>query len=180
MYKAGIGRSILIEISGVLFAVVIVLWTIKKFLTENFDGLSFAEIIFHMKVPMEGTSTDMISQYFSENAVVLIILAIFVVLINVVIIKVKTLLLNRLTYITAFICSLAVFIGVGFNCVNEIGLITYLQNQFESSKFIEENYVKPDKVNLAFPEKKRRRLQMIIMYGGDLKTENFKVMPKRK
>ena len=43
------------------------------------------------------------------------------------------------------------FLLMGGMCLNQLGMVEYLKNQMESSKFIEDNYVKPDTVNVTFP-----------------------------
>ena len=162
MQKSGIFKYIILVISNILILTIVIFYTIKDFLIENFSDLSFAEIVFHLKVPMEGTSTDMVSEYFKAKSSILIITVLCLVAANICILKIKQLLLNRLTYIFSFGCSMITFLLIGGMCLNQLGMVEYLKNQMESSKFIEDNYVKPDTVNVTFPEKKRNLIYIFM------------------
>ena len=151
LQKSGIFKYIILVISNILILTIVIFYTIKDFLIENFSDLSFAEIVFHLKVPMEGTSTDMVSEYFKAKSSILIITVLCLVAANICILKIKQLLLIRLTYIFSFGCSMIAFLLMGGMCLNQLGMVEYLKNQMESSKFIEDNYVKPDTVNVTFP-----------------------------
>ena len=50
-------------ISMVLLAGAVILYTVYLFLKKNFNGLSWEEIVFHLKVPMKGTSNEMTFDY---------------------------------------------------------------------------------------------------------------------
>lgn len=162
LQKSGIFKYIILVISNILILTIVIFYTIKDFLIENFSDLSFAEIVFHLKVPMEGTSTDMVSEYFKAKSSILIITVLCLVAANICILKIKQLLLNRLTYIFSFDCSMIAFLLIGGMCLNQLGMVEYLKNQMESSKFIEDNYVKPDTVNVTFPEKKRNLIYIFM------------------
>lgn len=162
LQKSGIFKYIILVISNILILTIVIFYTIKDFLIENFSDLSFAEIVFHLKVPMEGTSTDIVSEYFKAKSSILIITVLCLVAANICILKIKQLLLNRLTYIFSFGCSMIAFLLIGGMCLNQLGMVEYLKNQMESSKFIEDNYVKPDTVNVTFPEKKRNLIYIFM------------------
>ena len=111
---------------------------------------------------MEGTSTDMFSEYFKSKTVVLAVTVVCLAVVDVCILKIKEILFNRLTYIAFLVCSLAAFIGGGVICFKQLGVSDYIKVQMQSSKFIEDNYVKPDTVSLTFPEKKRNLIYIFM------------------
>lgn len=162
LQEKGLFRYIVLIVSNIFVIVITILYTVKDFLIENFSGLSFSEIVFHLKVPMEGTSTDMFSEYFKSKTVVLVVTVVCLAAVDVCILKIKKVLFNRLTYIAFLGCSLAVFIGGGVICLKQLGVSDYIKSQMQSSKFIEDNYVKPDTVSLAFPEKKRNLIYIFM------------------
>ena len=43
-------------LSAVILIIAVILYTVYLFLKKNFNGLSWEEIVFHLKVPMKGTS----------------------------------------------------------------------------------------------------------------------------
>ncbi len=51
-------------LSAVILIIAVILYTVYLFLKKNFNGLSWEEIVFHLKVPMKGTSNEMILDYF--------------------------------------------------------------------------------------------------------------------
>ena len=51
-------------LSAAILIIAAILYTVYLFLKKNFNGLSWEEIVFHLKVPMKGTSNEMILDYF--------------------------------------------------------------------------------------------------------------------
>lgn len=124
----------------------------------NYFGLScFEQIIFHLKVPLEGTNTQFIKDWF------------------------------RICFLKACIYAIALYIpcripayGTYYSqiCVGsficcilyalyKIKLVEYIINQFRTTDLYEKYYVDGKNVNITFPEKKRN---LILLYVESLET----------
>ena len=138
-------------------------------LFDNFGNLTMDELIFHLKVPLEGTSTDMVWKYLRDCVWKILILT---TLISTILIypiikdlkfvkKIKTSQKKR-TAIISFVISIIVLIGSMSTVIAETNLIAYIKNQINNSKFIAEEYVAPEKTKIEFPEQKRNLIYIFL------------------
>lgn len=124
----------------------------------NYFGLScFEQIIFHLKVPLEGTNTQFMKDWF------------------------------RICFLKACVYAIALYIpccipaygnyhsqicACSFTCriiyaLYKIKLVEYIINQFRTTDLYENYYVDGKDVNITFPEKKRN---LILLYVESLET----------
>ena len=138
-------------------------------LYNAFGNLTMEELIFHIKVPLEGTSTDMIWKYLRESVWKILILT---TLISAILIypiikdikfikKVKTSKKKR-TPVISLAISIVVLIANITSIVEKTDLDVYIANQINDSKFIEEEYVAPEKTKIEFPEQKRNLIYIFL------------------
>ena len=140
-----------------------------EWLYETFGHLSMDEIIFHLKVPMEGTNTDIVYLYIKECLwkVILPTLIISIILIYPMLKDIK--IINKIHTSkrrrTALISS-CIAVAILVVSVNKITSATdikqYVTDQLNSSTFIQDEYVAPEKVALEFPEKKRNLIYIFL------------------
>lgn len=124
----------------------------------NYFGLScFEQIIFHLKVPLEGTNTQFLKDWLRICLLKAVIFATALYL---------------PCYIPAYgqyyeeICVGSFVFSILF-ALYKIKLVEYIVNQFRSTDLYEKYYVDGKKVNITFPEKKRN---LILLYVESLET----------
>lgn len=141
----------------------------------NFGGVTFNEILFHMNTPLRGTGEDYVHTYITK-AVLPAVGIIVEVLVLLFIIrsllqlfpkawdKVKAVLAKVQKYrVWAALAVIIVWLGAAsVRAQNWFGFLDFLQNVMQRTKFFEEEYVDPKNVNLAFPEKKRNLIYILV------------------
>ncbi len=125
-------------ISSLLFFSAI--WAVKYF------GLScFEQIIFHLKVPLEGTNSDVIKDWFkmcfSKGLLLTIAFAI----------------VTKYPH-TLFIASVLLLIGAAIY----VGLFGWIINRFRATSLYEDYFVDAKDVNITFPDKKRNLIYIFM------------------
>ena len=146
---------------------------------ENVGVVSIDEVIFHLKVPLEGTSHTMINDFILKCVVPTLLIFIIIVVLfqkrykyeSIFTIKVfkKEIKTNLKNIIKIFCLIIGLFVLVmQLSDINKKFKITeYIKLQKQNSKFIEENYVDPKSVKITFPDKKRN---LIYIYLESMET----------
>ena len=155
-------RKMIYVLAFLIGAVTYILFTVEQFLLNSFSNMSLEELVFHLKVPMKGTSNNMIADYFKQSAGFLILLAIVLLILIIVLYWRKGLRNCKFVNTTALLFSLIIFIGNLVYFSNQVHAISYIKNQVTSSKFIEEHYVDPEQVTITFPEHKRNLVYIYL------------------
>lgn len=145
---------IIISLSIAFFLTISISW-----LYANFGYLTLEEIVFHLKVPMKGTSTDMIWKYLKQCPWKIIALTIIV----------SILLIKRMKEsdnlkdikISVGIATLLFIVSIT-HIVIATDIVGYVYNQTNKSTFIAEEYVNPEEVNIQFPEQKRNLIYIFL------------------
>ncbi len=120
----------------------------------NYFGLSGVEqIVFHLKVPLEGTNKEFIKDWFSLCLLRAIIITILFTILAIAF-------QSKLILIIAMIAFLIYAIW-------RIQLIPYLLHQLQSTSLYEEYYVDGKEVELRFPQQKRN---IVHIYVESLET----------
>lgn len=144
-----------------------------NWLYNNFGNLSFEEIIFHLKVPLEGTNDSFIFNYIKEALPKIIIYTALVSAIlfidNIIKIKkrIKNELLRNLKAIykairfKTLIAIILLIISIIYAC-QKTQILNYIKNMTNESKIIEENYVSSEKIELKFPEEKQNLIYIFM------------------
>ena len=173
--KMIIGLIIIILLLIAFGATVTIEW-----LYDTFGHLSMDEIIFHLKVPMEGTNTDIIFIFIQECLLKVIIptgiisfILIYPMVRNLKFIddKIHTS-EKRRTVVFSF--SIAILIlGVSIkNIIDTTDIKEYIQSQLDDSHFIEKEYIDSQKVNIKFGEEKRN---LIYIYLESMETTYYSI-----
>lgn len=140
-----------------------------EWLYDSFGHLSMDEIIFHFKVPMEGTNTDMVWVYMKEclwkiiiPTVILSFFLIYPMVKDLKIVRSIQTSKKRRTVIVGLCISMLILTGGIYNVLKTSDILEYIENQTNASKFIEEEYVEPGETNIEFPEQKRNLIYIFL------------------
>lgn len=148
-----------VTISGLL------IYNLIQWMMMTWEDLNVDEIIFHLKVPLEGTSQDLITQVVNYSLPSVILLLFFLVVIGLKIRK-NIKMTVRFLGITAAISGVSAFSTFSL-AADQYGLWEYLENKKMESRFIEANYIDPRNVSMYFPEQKRN---LIYIYLESMET----------
>lgn len=119
--------------------------TFSTFWAFDYFGLScFEQIVFHLKVPLEGANSAFIKDWFR--------MCLFKSLIALVI---YVLILSQIGQSFRMPIALSILTVCFIYCAIKIGLVRYLIDQFSTSDLYEKEYVDPNQTKITFPEKKR-------------------------
>ena len=147
--------SYIIIVVCVLIAVITTI--IIDWLYNSFGNLKINEIVFQLKVPMDGTNTQLIWDFAKQCPWKIVVLT--------------TILIFALIYPTkkwkkAMLISTYASIFLLIISTTRILVVTdvfgYIANQVNTSLFIEEEYVKPEEVDIQFPEQKRNLIYIFL------------------
>lgn len=154
---------------------------VYRFFAEQFDDISFGEILFHLKVPIKGTGESIFEEIFEFIRMPVIIGTIVLIIFIALFLYFKIVRNNKIT-VRAVGCAVGVFWIVTISLAfRDFGVISYLKAYSQKSAFIEEEYTDPDTVSLHFPEKKRNLIYIYLESmestfiseenGGTMKTD---------
>lgn len=146
---------------ALISAIGLIIYKLAGWVLDTWGLLSMDEIIFHLKVPLEGTNTDIIVA--GINACVpLAILAFFMMIIF----SIGMMKQKKIIALCCLCLIMVICVDSGVKAVNvaytELGVGEYLENQGKSSTFIQEEYVDPRNVQITFPEEKRNLIYIFL------------------
>ena len=158
---------------GVFFIVFSVVLLISAFWgLRTFDNVCLEEIIFQLLVPMKGANTSYFLNYFLYALIPIVTLSIILLILYLheeqykidlklnIKKKKKEINFNFLSNKNFYVVLL--FIFTIFYTFKNYDVINFVNNQFTTSNFIEENYVDPNTVKLEFPKKKRNLIYIYL------------------
>lgn len=147
-------QFVLYILSLINFAVIFVGSSVYLFVSNKVSEINLEEMLFHMKAPIKGTGGNLIEGYLRSNMVSLLLIAF--ALIGLVFIFFHTKIRYHVrTCLCIFLVSIFIMLFGGVRLFILIDAPQYIKNQMTASKFIEENYIKPEKTNITFPKHKR-------------------------
>lgn len=163
-------RKVLVCVAIVTFlliafgATVIIEW-----LYDTFGHLSIDEIIFHLKVPMEGTNTDIVWTGIKE-CLWKVIIPVGILSFMLIYPMVKDLKIvhsihtseRKRTVFTSLCISVVILMVSVSNVIVTTDIVQYIRNQNNDSKFIADEYVNPETTNIEFPEEKRNLIYIFL------------------
>ena len=126
-----------------------ILYNLGNWVLDTWGLLSIDEIIFHLKVPLDGTNSDVVLDGINACvplAVLVLFLSIFLIIG----------LRNKHGK-----CMIALFL-VAYEVYDELDVKEYLVSQKKESHFIEQNYVDPRTTKITFPEQKRNLIYIYL------------------
>ena len=175
MKKKIIGLIIIILLLIAFGATVTIEW-----LYDTFGHLSIDEIIFHLKVPIEGTNTDIIFIFFKECLLKVIVptgilsfILIYPMVRNIKFIddKIHTSEKRRIAVLSFSIAILILGISIK-KIIDTTDIIQYIESQLDDSHFIENEYVNPQNVDIKFGEEKRN---LIYIYLESMESTYYSI-----
>ena len=150
-----------------------------NWIATNVGIVSIDEIIFHIKVPLTGTSQSMINDIIIRAVMPVVVLFILIVILLYkkhkysFILEIRlfkkefTIRIRRLIIMILFLLNTAGIIFQIVDIENKFKIIDYIKAQTLTSNFIELNYVDPKTTKLTFPEEKRN---LIYIYLESMET----------
>ena len=151
-----------------------------EWMYNTFGHLSLDEIVFHIKLPMDGANTDIIFKYIWQSIPIIIMCTVVVSFLLIYPIK-KNIKINKIkvntaekkrTKIISLILAIGVLVTSVVRAVNITNLVSYIKNQIDTSEFIEKEYIDPSKINFEFPEKKRN---LIYIYLESMESTYYSI-----
>ncbi len=148
-------------------------------LYETFGHLSMDEIVFHLKVPIQGTNTDIIFT-FMKQCLWKVILPTAIIAFALIYPMVKDIKLiheihtseRRRTVVVSLTISILILIVSIDKIIETTDIKEYIENQTHDSNFIAKEYVRPEKNNIEFPEEKRN---LIYIFLESMETTYYSV-----
>lgn len=179
----GRGNDLKHRIQTILFYLAIFLLLLASFSLnwtgDNFGGVGFDEIMFHLNMPLKGAGQSFVGSYIRKA---LIPAAGIVVEIIIGKALLKTFLgqtkkeklfrlykyctISRILIILIWACAVSVRAQKWF------GFFDYVKSIVQRSNFIAEEYISPQNVTLTFPDKKRN-LIYIFVESGETSTQDI-------
>lgn len=150
-----------------------------EWLYDTFGHLSMDEIIFNLKVPIQGANTDIIYTFVKEclwklimpTAIISFVL-IYPMVKDIKIIKEIHTSERRRTVFASLSISILILIVSINKIVKTTDIKEYIESQTHNSNFIAKEYVKPEKTKIEFPESKRN---LIYIFLESMETTYYSV-----
>lgn len=145
--------------------------------TRNVYGkTSIDQILFHLQVPIEGSSTDLAIITIYECFIKSFLIFILLLLINKLLTHIlkdnyiKLVYKNKQLNLIPFdfknrfwlFCSLSILLFILISTINYYDIIEFAKDAFTNSNFIEDNYIDPNTVELTFPDEKRNLIYIFV------------------
>ena len=144
----------LVTVLGVLISSLIY-WVLKVWADLTVD-----EIIFHLKVPLTGTNSELIKDA--------IITCLPPVIVTIVLVSLAFWVSRGKKKLRIILSNVFMVIAIGmmsyriWTAIDRLELVEYFANRQNESDFIEDNYVDPRNVKIEFPEKKRNLIYIYL------------------
>ncbi|QUO33471.1 LTA synthase family protein [Faecalicatena sp. Marseille-Q4148] len=138
----------------------VVSYYLAQWVIDTWGLLTMDEIVFHLKVPLEGTNEDMVWEAVNLCVPVAIVAVLTLLIVWIAVRKRK--ITKYLVWIG--VMSFAVFLvkhSVDY-IWEELSVDDYLKSQKTQSTFIQDNYVDPRSVQITFPEQKRNLIYIFL------------------
>lgn len=137
-----------------------ILYNLGNWVLDTWGLLSIDEIIFHLKVPLDGTNSDVVLD--GINACVpLAVLVLFLSIFLIIGLRNK----HGKCMIALFLVAVIACGSAGraaYEAYDELDVKEYLVSQKKESHFIEQNYVDPRTTKITFPEQKRNLIYIYL------------------
>lgn len=137
-----------------------ILYNLSNWVLDTWGLLSIDEIIFHLKVPLDGTNSDVVLD--GINACVpLAVLVLFLSIFLIIGLRNK----HGKCMIALFLVAVIACGSAGraaYEVYDELDVKEYLVSQKKESHFIEQNYVDPRTTKITFPEQKRNLIYIYL------------------
>lgn len=159
-FTKGILDTVFTVASVLCLFLAVVSYYLAKWVIDTWGLLTIDEIIFHLKVPLEGTNEEMVWE-----AVNLCVPVALIAVLSLMIIFIALRKRNFTRYFIWFsVMAFSIFLvkhSVDY-VWNELKVDDYIESQKTQSTFIQDNYVDPRSVEITFPEQKRNLIYIFL------------------
>lgn len=145
---------------SLLSALAMIIYKLSGWVMDTWGLLSIDEIIFHLKVPLEGTNTDVIID--GINACVPLAVMIFLMMITYLIGMKNKKKIALLCMLLVMCISVETGVKAAYGVYVDLDVENYLESQKKESNFIQVEYVDPRSVSITFPEQKRNLIYIFL------------------
>lgn len=130
---------------------------IIQWLYNSFGNLTINEIVFQLKVPMQGTSTQMVWDFLKQCPLKIIIITVILAFVLIYPTKKtsKSVLISTIASVIILIISTTRIFAI-------TDVAGYITSQINTSEFIEQEYVNPENVEIKFPDQKRNLIYIFL------------------
>lgn len=178
------GNIVYLFLMYLLFMLSRLIYFAMNWSLEEYGEIPFGQIVFHLKVPLKGTSNDIIMGFISgflhDSLIVLIVALIFAIVLSIFNLKqkkeclinisfnckkkVRTLSIRviRLVRITTAAFVICNFVFDLVFVYNKLGIGEYLRDMRTPSTIFEDYYVDPAKADITFPEYKKNLIYIFL------------------
>lgn len=187
MMKSSKKLRVVLVLIGLFYFIVSFLVEAANWLQTTWDDISFATVVYQLSTPLKGTNSDIIVDFCTtvftaaviKTAVVCVLYYALVKIFAQLYIKFDFQLFSKSFSLSAgkkfqqvgkivFLVLLVFFSYQSiYGKVKELGIDSYVKSIQESSTIFEDYYVKPDSVDIKFPEKKRN---LLFIYLESMET----------
>lgn len=130
---------------------------------DTFDSLDFSEIVYHLKVPIEGTSSTILSSFFINSLLFSLFVAMgLYLLICYLCNRYREKKLFAIVAKKQLLVGLVIFLILGCFSFVRVNALDYVLAITTQSTFIEEHYVDGRNINLEFPNEKRNLIYIYL------------------
>lgn len=158
-------RRIFIVLSAVLFTLGVFVFFAARWLMKTWANLTMDELMYHMGANLEGTNPDIIKNALLMYGLpILIVSAVFIV--GLVLLRKKKN-FQTILAISGIVVSIVAVIATFVKLNSKLAITEYIEQNRQTSEFIEENYIAPQDVELTFPEQRRN---LIYIYLESMET----------
>ena len=176
-------RNFLILLITIGFLLSLVLYRLVDWTIINFADLTFEKVVFHLRVPLEGTDSNFVSSaieysLFPNLRITLLLLIALLIYENgrksiYISAKIKGYPVKKSEYKlklwpvpfmkrTIVIATIFMIVASIMKADKSLELFSYIKSQLNQSTFIEENYADPSKTSISFPEVKRNLIMIYL------------------
>ncbi|MGM9941394.1 MAG: sulfatase-like hydrolase/transferase [Bulleidia sp.] len=147
--------------SGLIGLFGIFLMFVVKWLFDTWPKLQMDELVYQITAPLEGTGTGMIDRFIQAAAVPTFVFLVIIIVILVLLANAGKKVRQIGKSILCVVGGICVGISTTVFCTR-LDVRGYIENQMNSSDFIEKNYVDPANVELIFPQEKRNLIMIFL------------------
>ena len=173
-------KKVIKTIEILLFVLAIVIFSSTNWALTNYSIESFDQIIYTLRTSVGDASKEILID-FSIKCIIIPILIVVIILIllnrvNVILKKIDYILnirirnkkvkinfnkLFSIKYINNLFPLIFLFLSMTYAITN-LGIVSYLINNVETSTFFQENYINPKNVEITFPEEKKNLIHIFV------------------
>lgn len=147
--------------SGLIGLIGVFLMFVVKWLFDTWPRLQMDELVYQITAPLEGTGTGMIEKFIRAAAYPTLGFFFLIIIMLILLANAGKKVRRIGKSILCIVGGVCIGISTSVFCTR-LDVKGYIENQMNSSDFIEKNYVDPSTVKLTFPEEKRNLIMIFL------------------